>query len=504
MKCRLPRQQETDFIKIIEDIFSRTVNSRTAHYQASITEEELPEILRQIYAMSILAVPHIENLSLERLSNYAKCLYNSFSYPLKQKDKLTEEALNSILPSDQLSAWWYALTKEKSESAEFISYCCMYFCCITLYASAESLVVAESIHTALICYLESLKLDSAFVTGGAVTVASKCGCQTTKKDTLLADLLSHKPINQEIFGDMSTAGQKRKWCHHLTGRDSSPKQLPLAELNSWYITYLASFAVLYPTLVSAQCDAKMHLNNVINNKEFAYKDYQISNMQHVCETYKESADRKTEELTRMHEKYAEISKAYSEQTKQPKSLTKKLESKPLTVVAKPEVAHVVVEKSKDCTAIIDKQRSEIAELSRRLDEALKQQQESDDMIKMLLSNTNEHQIETQVLSSEDKQLLKCIRAHFVMPDFKAFRQLKVLMPGSTFEFVPKESIGKLVVPKSKELYLFCTSHAGHSVYESWFKQVALLAVPHIVFNSSNINVICHLVLDNYKKKVLHI
>ncbi len=146
---------------------------------------------------------------------------------------------------------------------------------------------------------------------------------------------------------MSTAGQKRKWCHHLTGRDSSPKQLPLAELNSWYITYLASFAVLYPTLVSAQCDAKMHLNNVINNKGFAYKDYQISNMQHVCETYKESADRKTEELTRMHEKYAEISKAYSEQTKQPKSLTKKLESKPLTVVAKPEVAHVVVEKSKD-------------------------------------------------------------------------------------------------------------------------------------------------------------
>lgn len=104
MRCRLPRQQETDFIKIIEDIFSRTVNSRTAHYQASITEEELPEILRQIYAMSILAVPHIENLSLERLSNYAKCLYNSFSYPLKQKDKLTEEALNSILPSDQLSA----------------------------------------------------------------------------------------------------------------------------------------------------------------------------------------------------------------------------------------------------------------------------------------------------------------------------------------------------------------------------------------------------------------
>lgn len=504
MKCRLPRQQETDFIKIIEDIFSRTVNSRTAHYQASITEEELPEILRQIYAMSILAVPHIENLSLERLSNYAKCLYNSFSYPLKQKDKLTEEALNSILPSDQLSAWWYALTKEKSESAEFISYCCMYFCCITLYASAESLVVAESIRTALTCYLESLKLDSAFVTGGAITTASKCGCQTSKKDTLLADLLSHKPTNPDVFGDMSTAGQKRKWCHHLTGRDASPKQLPLAELNSWYITYLENFTVLYPTLVSAQCDAKMHLNNVVNNKGFAYKEYQLSNMQHVCETYKQSVDSKTEELARANKKYAEISRAYSEQAKQLKSLTKKLEAKPLAVIKKSEVTQVTVEKGKDCTAIIDKQRAEIAELSRRLDEVLKQQQESDDMIKMLLSNTNEHQIETQVLSSEDKQLLKCIRAHFVMPDFKAFRQLKVLMPGSTFEFVPKESIGKLVVPKSKELYLFCTSHASHSVYESWFKQVAFLAVPHIVFNSSNINVICHLVLDNYKKKVLHI
>lgn len=501
MKCRLPKRQEYDFLKLVEELFSRGINPRSAHLQVSLKEEDLPETLNQIYAMCTLIAPHLQNLTEKTLSSYTSALYSYVDSVSDCAMQLAEDVLNNIPPLEQVSVWWNAVSEDDN-----LCYGYSFFCGATVRACANSLAVAESLHTALECYLKSLNPDDKFVTGGAISVASKCGCKFVREGTLLAQLCEHydSQLDFNKLGLLTKAAQKRKLYHYITGTTSTPKELSLADLNSWYLAYLDACSHCYAAMFSAYGDSELILINSVYEKAIENQDRRISYLQSSYNEVKSAVDKKDVEISRIGKKYTELSKTCSEQAQQIKSLTKRLKEKPLAVTAQPKVTQVVVEKSRDCTAIIEKQKAEIAKLTQKLEEMSRQQKDSEEMLKTVLSGADESMITAGELSSEDKQLLKCIRAHFVMPDFKAFRQLKVLMPSSTFEFVPKESIGKLVVPKSKEIYLFCTSHAGHSVYESWFRQIASLAAPHVVFNNTNIDSICHLVLEHYKRKVLHI